>query len=386
MTAAPHTAPHVALLGPANSVHLQRWAWALQARGWRVSLLSQHWRDALALPPEVALVPLPHQGQSGYLRNAGPLRRWLQAQRPQLLHTHYASGYGSTAMLAGWQPALLSVWGSDVQEFPQRSPLHRWLLRRNLLAARAVTSTSQAMAVQVRELAPELQALSVVPFGVELQAFAAPAPTHTPDGTRAPGTLTIGTVKTLDGIYGIDLLLQAFALLQAQPPGPGAAALRLRIVGSGPQQAALLQLAQQLGIAQAVDFVGAVPHDQVPQELARMDIFVALSRRESFGVAVVEAGAAGLPALVSDVGGLPEVVRDGVTGLVVPGEQPQAAAAALARLVRDAALRARLGAAARAHVQQHYAWPACVQAMIALYQQHLPPPPPPGPEHRRTPA
>jgi glycosyltransferase involved in cell wall biosynthesis len=346
------TAPvHVALLGQASSVHLQRWARALHERGRRVTVLSQQVDDALLLPGGVAFQPLPYRGELGYLRNGGFLRRWLPAHRPDLLHAHYASGYGSTAMLAGWHPTLLSVWGSDVYEFPYQSRLKGWLLRRNLRFADALASTSQAMAQQVRRLCPDAGDIAITPFGVDLQSFV-PAP-------RAAGPFTIGTVKMLAPAYGIDVLLQAFARIA------GACNARLLIVGDGPQGAELRQLAQQLHIGERVQWAGAVPHADVPAWLQRLDVYVAASRHESFGVAVVEAMACGVPVVVSDAGGLPEVVVAGESGLVVPRDDPAALAAALQNLIDDAPLRQRLGQAGRARAKAEYAWPDCVSRMLA---------------------
>jgi glycosyltransferase involved in cell wall biosynthesis len=122
-----------------------------------------------------------------------------------------------------------------------------------------------------------------------------------------------------------------------------------------------------------VQFVGAVAHAQVPEQLHSFDIFAAASRldSESFGVAVIEASACGLPVVVTRAGGLPEVVRRGETGLVVERENPAALAEALQRLIDDPTLRARLGAAGRAHVQACYEWDTSVQTMIDVYRQAL---------------
>ena len=91
----------------------------------------------------------------------------------------------------------------------------------------------------------------------------------------------------------------------------------------------------------------------------------------TFGVAVIEAGACALPVVVSDAGGLPEVVRDGETGLVVPREDVPALQAALKRLVLDEALRRRIGRAGREHVAREYAWEVCVDRMMACYEATL---------------
>jgi L-malate glycosyltransferase len=353
----------IALLGPANSIHLQRWAEALAARGHALCVLSQHPVDRALLPAAAEVVWLPHTGPTGYFRNGGPLRDALARWRPELLSAHYASGYGSTAALGGFAPTLLSVWGSDVYDFPYESALKGWLLRRNLRSANALASTSEAMARQVRRLVPECGEIAITPFGVELDRFAPAAPAS---ARRAGGAVTIGIVKALAPKYGVDLLLRAFAgLMQDAEVRAMGEPCRLLIVGEGPQRAELEVLADALGIASFTEFGGAVAHADVPAQLARLDIYAAPSRldSESFGVAVIEASACALPVVVSDAGGLPEVVRDGETGLVVPRENVPALQAALKRLVLDAALRESLGRAGRAHVQRHYEWGACVETM-----------------------
>jgi glycosyltransferase involved in cell wall biosynthesis len=300
---------------------------------------------------------------------------------PDLVNVHYASGYGTLATLAGVHPRLLSVWGSDVYEFPDQGWLPGWLLRRNLRRADAIASTSRAMAQRVRELTPERRAIAITPFGVDMEAFA-PVDADIAAGVRSPHAdvlpladssasfgVTVGTVKSLAPVYGIDLLLRAFAGLCADPRIP--ADCRLLIVGDGPQRAELEALAGKLGIAARTGFAGAVPHADVPSWLHRLDIYVAASRAESFGVAVVEASACGLPVVVSDAGGLPEVVRDGETGLVVPVGDVDALRTALATLVLDPTRRARMGAAGREFVSQEYAWPACLARMEAAYRHLL---------------
>jgi hypothetical protein len=90
----------------------------------------------------------------GYFRNVPVLRRLLVTERADLLNVHYASGYGTTAALSGFRPWMLSVWGSDVYDFPYESRLKGWWLRRNLRQADLIGSTSEAMAQQVKALVP----------------------------------------------------------------------------------------------------------------------------------------------------------------------------------------------------------------------------------------
>lgn len=349
-----------------HSIHAVRWVNALSERGHEVHLISKT-EVGEALDARVAFHQLPKHSTAGYFVNVPPLKRLLRRLRPDILNAHYASGYGTLARLSGFQPTVLSVWGSDVYDFPLKSRVHAWLIRENLRRAAWVTSTSVAMAAKTQKIYP-VDNISVVPFGIDISLFS-PGTNH-----RHDDTITIGTVKTLAHKYGIDTLMQSFAaltkrLMQNQPEL--ANRLRLVIIGGGPEEAQLRRLAGALGIAPATSFVGQVPHTEVPTYLNGLDIYVALSRfdSESFGVAVLEASACSLPVVVSNVGGLPEVVVDGRTGFVVPRESPGAAASALATLVSEASLRARFGGAGRLHVEQNYSWASSVDKMEEVYTQ-----------------
>src|SRR5699024_11946934 len=133
--------------------------------------------------------------------------------------------------------------------------------------------------------------------------------------TKADDTIVIGTVKKLETVYSIDILIKATALLiqrlKEQSQTGIADQIRLKIVGKGPQQQELEKLAEEYHIRHMTEFTGQVPNDQVIDELNQMDIFAAFSRSESFGVAVLEASACELPVVVSDVGGLHDGVQKG---------------------------------------------------------------------------
>lgn len=359
----------IVLLGPGNSIHVKRWVNSLSNMGYQVDLITKHPIDE-PFAAGVTVHLLPCRGILGYFSMVPVVRKLLRDIKPDIVNAHYASGYGTTARLVNHRPWLLSVWGSDVYDFPHKSPLHRWLVKKNLQAASQVASTSHCMADETRQLSPELGNIAITPFGVDLSAYVG----IKPEPGEQKSKLIIGTVKTMKPTYGIDTLIEAFALLQKSlqsKPGSVAPDIELRLVGGGEQTPELHALAVRLGIADKVSFVGRVPHTQVPQELAKLDIYVALSRQESFGVAIIEAGAAGRPVVVSDAGGLPEVTMDGVTGFVVPRENPAAAAAALEGLVLDATLRNQMGKAGQAHVAQHYSWDACVKTMLGVYQETI---------------
>ena len=290
----------------------------------------------------------------------------LKKIKPDILHAHYASGYGTLGRFCGFHPYVLSVWGSDVYDFPYESPLKLRLLQKNLRAADLVASTSYVMARQTHKICKGLSTISVTPFGIDIRSFK-------PDATRKHSdVITIGTVKRLAHKYGIDTLIKGFAEVRnslAKSEKHIASRLRLLIVGGGRDRESLERLVDSLKIADVTEFTGAVPYDSVPDYLNRLDIYVAASRLESFGVAILEASACALPVVVTNMGGLPEVVEADVTGKIVRRDDHIALAKAIKQLVIDESLRKRMGQAGLKRVLDHYTWEDSVSIMEGVYQR-----------------
>lgn len=361
----------IVLLAGSSSIHTVRWANGLSGAGHVVHVISQH-PTLDPFDPLVNVHHFPYRGVLGYFTMVPAVRRLIQQIQPDIVNAHYASGYGTTARLVNFHPWILSVWGSDVYDFPHTSPLHKWLIRKNLCAADQVASTSYCMADETRKLTLSHTDIAITPFGVDVGKYSGITPLSTEQNPK----LVIGTIKTMSPKYGIDTLITAYSILVRRfdhRSDVTAPELELRLIGGGGQVSELKALVEELGISNHVKFVGRVSHTEVPKELAGLDIYVALSRldSESFGVAIIEAGAAGRPVVVSNAGGLPEVTIDGVTGFVVTRENPEAAADAIEKLVLDAELRRQMGIAGRHHVSKHYAWDACINTMINVYKQTI---------------
>ena len=215
------------------------------------------------------------------------------------------------------------------------------------------------MAVETRKYCSG--SITVTPFGVDCRRFIPERRSHSQENE-----FIVGTVKALEGTYGIEYLIRSFALVERK--WNGRRKLRLIIVGDGPLRRSLEQLVGDLGLSNQVSFVGGVPHSQVPELLNTFSVFCALSLRESFGVAVLEASACGIPVVVTNVGGLPEIVQNGVTGLIVPPKDIGAVAGALEKLIEDEPFRRTLGAAGRKLVLENYEWSENATRMEGVYR------------------
>ncbi len=347
----------VLLLAAANSIHTIRWANGLASRGVEVHLATAHPLTHI-LDHRVQLHALPHRAPYAYLLSLRALKKIITKIKPDVMNIHYATGYGLLGRLTGFKPCLLSVWGSDVYDFPEKSFFHQMVLKSNLDSATAIASTSTSMARQTSKYAPNKK-IFITPFGIDENIF-------TPRERSFPSdAVVIGTVKTLKSKYGIDTLIRVFSeVVKRVGESPS---LRLEITGDGPDLESLRDLVASLGLQNKVIFHGSVSHSQVPEMLNRLDIYVALSRlnSESFGVAIVEASACGKPVLVSDADGPAEVTIQGKTGFIVPREDIKGAADALVELIQDSDLRALMGKVGREHVIENYTWAKSLDLMIA---------------------
>jgi len=357
----------IALLAGISSIHTTRWANALADRGHDIHLITQHGGGDI-LSEKVKAHYLPFQGNKGYFLNVPFLRKFMWRIKPDILHAHYASGYGTLGRFSKFHPYILSVWGSDVYDFPYESHLKMRLLQKNLRAANLIASTSHVMAKQTQKICNGLSRIRVTPFGIDTESF---KPMASPKDNE---TLTVGTVKTLSIKYGIDTLIKGFAEARsslAMSDKHKASKLRLFLVGGGEDRELLERLVESLNIPDVTEFIGVVPYTLVPDYLNKLDIYVAASRldSESFGVAILEASACALPVIVTDVGGLPEVVEDGVTGKIVQRDDPHALAKAIEELIIDEKLRKRMGQAGLQRVLEKYRWEDNVSIMEDVYRE-----------------
>ena len=168
---------------------------------------------------------------------------------------------------------------------------------------------------------------------------------------------------TLIWFKGHEYALQALALARRETP------IQLRIIGSGPEMQRARYTARDLGIDHAVQMLGSCSPARVRDELRAADAFLLSSLSEGISNAVLEAMACGLPVVTTDCGGMPEVVRDGVEGRVVPVRDVQAMATALVELAREPERRRAMGAAARQRVLEAFDLARQADAFAKLYRR-----------------
>jgi len=284
----------------------------------------------------------------------------LARQKPQITHLHFPYPVGEVSqLLMGNGRSFVITYHSDVVRQQAILRWYRPLLRRVLAGADAIMATSDRYIATSPFLAPLAHKCTVVPLAVDPQPFGAAAPLL-PPGNK-PTLLFLGQHRYYKGV---DDLIRAMPQLDA----------RLLIGGDGPMTTAWQRLASELNVMDRVQFLGRMADADLPGLYASADVFVlpANARAEAFGKVLLEAMAAGLPCVTTEVGtGTSFVVQDGVSGLVVPPQNPQALATAVNALLANPHLRRQMGAAGRKRVQSEFTPALMVSRVNAVYEKIL---------------
>ena len=302
------------------------------------------------------------KSKADYILNIPRVKTIVQNINPDILHAHYASSYGYIGSCCNFHPFIITGWGADIFD-STKNPILKKIIKRSFCKADALTVLSKITLEEMKKLTDKK--VELIPFGVDTSKFV-------PNNEKQDKIIRIGTVRSLRVKYGVEYLIRAFALLYDKFPQ-----ITLEIVGEGELRKSLEDLCNSLGVADRVSFHGFVNQQtefkKYSSILTQLDIFAILSIMDSdtFGVACVEASACGIPVVAANVGGLPEVIKDGITGIIVPPKNPAKTAEALEKLITNESLRMEMGIAGRKNVVENYDWEKSVQKMVNLYNQLL---------------
>jgi len=296
----------------------------------------------------------------------GALARLMRAERIDIVHSHlyHANLYGRLAARLARVPAVATVHNTYTRHKLHRELLNRWLARGS---ARVIAVSEDVRRdLMERDRIPAGK-IAVVHNGIDVGRIET-ALTRQAARERlglAEDTIALGCVARLEEQKGHRFLLEALRTLN--DPARGAARFRALLVGDGRLRAQLEQRAAALGVAGWTQFLGT-RHD-VAEILKALDICVMPSLWEGLSVAMLEAMAAGLPLVISDVSGVAQVVGDDAYGVKVPPGDPGALARAIAGLADDPARRRALGAAARGRVLERFSARAMLDTLQRLYEE-----------------
>ena len=293
-----------------------------------------------------------------------------------ILHAHYALPHAVCALLARSAAkgqagrkaprVVTTLHGTDIT-LVGNDQTYAPLVRYTLAASDAVTAVSADLVRRTAEnFGPQARAdrIEVVPNFVDLTEFhpgVAPA--------RAGSPPTVVHVSNFRPVKRVPWLVEAFALA-CGPGSPGEATdWRLLLVGDGPDQASSRRAAKNCGVDERVTFLGT--RDALPDLLAPADVYALSSSEESFGLSALESMACGTPVLACNVGGVAEVVEDGVSGWLVDADDPQAFADGICRALSNREQTRAMGASARERAESLFARDQIVDQYERVYRQAL---------------
>jgi glycosyltransferase involved in cell wall biosynthesis len=350
----------------------------LARAGWDVDVVTSRWDPYQPQVPDgvrVLSVPTNRRGvhecglraAAQYVARAFPLAcRLVQENRYALSHSFFSLPTGLVSLRLKRRyglPYVVSLRGSDVPGYDPSAGqmLHRLtapLTRRVWREAAAVVANSGGL----RELAQRFYDLpmGVIHNGIDPDLFH-PVP---PADPAREADLQILCVSRLLERKGIHHLIEALSRARDLD-------LRLDIAGEGNYEAHLKSLTDALGLADRVRFLGYVPNNDLPTLYSRYDLFALPSLTESFGIVFAEAMACGLPVLATTVGGIPEVVRNGVDGILVPPGDVDALASSLRDLARDRGRLREMGRAGLERITTQFTWTAVARAYEEVYRTAL---------------
>ena len=360
------------VLSDANSIHTQKWVLSLSERRVNLRLFSLFKpNDQIAkiyenlgvqvdytnVKQKIKNIRNPNLSKIYYVTALPQIKKIINDFSPEIIHAHYASSYGILAFLTFFHPTILSVWGSDIYDFPRKNIFNKLILKKVINSTDVICSTSKAMKKIINSdfLRKDCQ---LIPFGVDTTKF-------TPSTTNE-GKFTIGTIKSIESYNGIDCMIDAANILIHER---NLTNIEFLIVGEGSLLSAMKEKCKKLNLEKNIKFTGYIPHNEIVKYFNKLSVFIAVSTRESFGVSILEAASCRIPAITSNIGGLPEVNAHNHTGFVIPTNNPKILSDKIMKFYNEKTLLLKMGNNARKRVLKFFDWQNSVDQMIEVYKK-----------------
>ncbi|MBK9283702.1 MAG: glycosyltransferase [Sphingobacteriaceae bacterium] len=359
----------VLLLSDTYSEHTEKWALGLADLGIQIGLFSfnkasyewyNHPNITVYFEPDKEINAESTLTKLSYLKYVKILKKIIKQFNPDILHAHYATSYGLVGALSGFKPFILSVWGSDVYDFPKKSKLHKKVFQYNLKKAQVLMSTSEVMKLELSKYTSK--PVIVTPFGVDTKKFS-----RSSHESEKDDIIKIGTIKPIEEKYGIKYIIEAAELVKNKYSDKK---FKFYLIGRSFNEEMYKTLIRDKNLESVFELTGRISFNEIAKWHNKLDIFlnVSIDDSESFGVATVEAMCCETPVIVTDVGGLKEVVGEGKFGKVIPKMNAQALFEAISDIVENPIQSDKIAKEARLHVLDKYDWNNNLALMVEQYK------------------
>jgi L-malate glycosyltransferase len=345
------------LLANAASIHTRRWATHFSQGGHDVTVLSLSDGEIPGVTVK-RVGPEPRSlGRIAYLLSVPRVRKVLRALRPDVVHAHYAGGYGLVGVLSGYHPLVVSAWGSDVLVVPRAGRLMKWIIRKCLSQADLVTSVAVHMSAAIRALGVSGEIVTL-PFGADTTVFHP----RDQDSAEVVAPPLIVSTRNLEPIYNVGLLIDAVPGILA-----GASSSKVAIIGDGTVREQLERRARELGVERNVTFTGRLMQPKIAEYLSKADIYVSTSLSDGNSISLSEGMACGAFPVVTDIPANREWIENGRNGYLVETEDPSDLAKRIIEALRAPELRRAAASLNWQLVQRKGSWKAAMAQMEKEY-------------------
>jgi glycosyltransferase involved in cell wall biosynthesis len=354
----------LAFLSIGRHIHTERWIRWFAERGHDCHLLTvQPGLVAGVSVHDIRTVGGPKP--LAYACSLVKVRRLLKRIDPDLLNTHFLTGYGYWGHFSGFHPNVLTVWGDDIYVTPHETRTKNWLARRALRSCDALTGDSTDVLLHAQKMGADARRAFRVLWGVDFQRFrpASALAYRRRLQCTEDDILFLSPRSFTQPYYNIDTVIAASAeVLRAEKRA------RFLFAGYEGEPGEFRRLALRAGLGDAMHFVGRLPHDEFATALQACDVMISVPSVDATAVSLLEAMACGCGVIVSDLPSAREWVQDGRSGLVVPPRDIQALAAAMLRFASDTDFRRGCGDEALRIARRHAGFQMNMERVLQIFE------------------
>ncbi len=357
----------ILILADANSTHVLKWVVGLKSKGATLGVFSLSpleaanksiYNGVVLKYGETRLAESSAFAKLQYFQKIPDLKQFITEFKPDVLHAHYVSSYGLLAALSGFKTYVISAWGSDVYAFPKSNFINKSIIKKAFKNARAIYSTSHDMAQEIKTYTKKEPV--IIPFGVDVELFQ-------PGRKSNDEVMKFVTTKSHFPIYRIPKIVETFRrVLESNPE----LEIELYVVGDGPEFE-IARVAAGSCVNHQIKFTGRILPTDMPAFLSNKDVLINVPITESFGVGILEASSSGMAVIATHAGGIPEVVEDGHTGVLIPSDFSTELEDAIIDFAKNPTKVSTYGARGREFVKQNYSWTDSLDKQWKSYKKLL---------------
>lgn len=362
----------ICYLANASSIHTHKWVRYFVEKGHEIHVISFEKGQIEGITVHILKLPVLVKSATFPLKLASIFRMkaLIRNIKPDILHAHYVTNYGLFGALCNYKPFVLTALGSDILSVQTESPLIRGIktLIKTYVVKKAdvVTVDSRSLMKEIIKFGAPLEKVKIISHGVSLNEF-------NPNKKSSlfkknlkipPESQVVTSTRNLEKVYDVETVIKAIPNVIKVKPN-----VHFLVIGEGTQKKYLQKIANSLNVQKYVTFVGKIPNEEVAKFLANSNIYVSTSLSDSTSVSLLEAMAAQLPAVVTDIEGNREWIKNGENGFVIPKSNPELLAEKIGLLLDDEKTAEKFGACNRKIVEEKANYNKEMAKVEKIYEQ-----------------